>query len=173
MGGKWTEEDFQRVALSTKLSEKTLAACRDVLVEGKSGVDAAMLHGVLPAQVSRGKKNLEERLQELSANVEKMSNSREAMKEYAIREAKLFAAGLARVEEAVPGGRYEGPGVLSTPGFIVQRVGRDLIVHDLGKLSQTPNLHSRLEIEYPKDGGMASLVEKMERASDKGKGPAR
>lgn len=163
----WTEDEFQRTALSTKLSERTLAACRDVLVDGLSGVEAGLRHQILPAQISRGLKGLRERRAEMSESVELMKDSSEAMKAYAIQEARVAAPGFAGVEDAEPGRQYEGPGVMKTPGYFVQRVGTSLVIHDLGKLQQSPNMNARLEIAYPRDGGLASVKEK---ALDHGKG---
>lgn len=55
----WTEDEFQRVANTTRLSNRTLAACHDVLVGGVPSVDAATRHGVVPPQVSRGLKEFQ------------------------------------------------------------------------------------------------------------------
>lgn len=50
----WTEDEFKRVAATTQLSSRTLAACHDVLVGGVSIGDAAARHGLITPQVSRG-----------------------------------------------------------------------------------------------------------------------
>lgn len=50
----WTETDFQRAASQTKLSKRTLRACRDVLIESGTIGTASVRHGVLPLQIHRG-----------------------------------------------------------------------------------------------------------------------
>lgn len=50
----WTETDFQRAASQTKLSKRTLRACRDVLIEYGTIGTASVRHGVLPPQIHRG-----------------------------------------------------------------------------------------------------------------------
>ncbi len=54
----WTEDEFKRVAATTQLSSRTLAACHDALVCGVSIGDAAARHGLITPQVSRGLKIL-------------------------------------------------------------------------------------------------------------------
>lgn len=50
----WSEAEFNQAVslLNAKLSSRILAACKDVLVNGKSSVDAGRLHDVLPANIS-------------------------------------------------------------------------------------------------------------------------
>lgn len=50
----WTDTDLLRAAQKTKLSSRTLAACRDVLVRGLAASEAAEKNNVLPPQVFRG-----------------------------------------------------------------------------------------------------------------------
>lgn len=51
----WSEAEFtQAVSLrNANLSGRMLSACKDVLVNGKSSVEAGRLHDVLPANISR------------------------------------------------------------------------------------------------------------------------
>jgi hypothetical protein len=63
----WTDAEFQRVALDTRLSKRTLAACRSVLVDGMTGVEAGELHSMVPAQISRGLGPMRDRRDELRA----------------------------------------------------------------------------------------------------------
>lgn len=49
----WSEAEFNQAVLKANLSSRMLLACKDVLVNGKSSVDAGRLHDVLPAQISR------------------------------------------------------------------------------------------------------------------------
>lgn len=50
----WTEADFQRAAARTMLSNRTRAACRDMLVDNTSIGMASTRHGVLPPQIFKG-----------------------------------------------------------------------------------------------------------------------
>jgi len=63
----WTEADFQRAAARTTLSNRTLSACRDVLVDNASIGMAATRNGVLPPQIYKGLNELRQR--ELSARI--------------------------------------------------------------------------------------------------------
>ncbi|MHB1489788.1 MAG: hypothetical protein ACYCTH_04750 [Cellulomonas sp.] len=63
----WTGADFQRATARTTLSNRTLAACRDVLVDNASIGMAATRHGVLPPQIYKGLNEL--RQSELSARI--------------------------------------------------------------------------------------------------------
>ena len=51
----WSEAEFNQAVslLNANLSSCMLQACKDVLVNGKSSVDAGRLQNVLPAQISR------------------------------------------------------------------------------------------------------------------------
>lgn len=169
----WSPEDFQRVAVSTKLSARTLAACRDVLVDGKSGVDAAAEHGMPPPQISRGLKILRDRQEEMIKSAKYLTQDTNLLKFTAEQVAKNIIGDEFEIEDAQPGKRYEGMPVVNTHGFFVQRVGRSGVIHDVGKLDQVPAMNSRVRIEYPKDGGLAK-VERLEpgfarRAEDLGK----
>lgn len=65
--GAWTESDFKRATNGLKLSNRTLAACHDVLVENISIGAAGVLHKVLPAQISAGLKAI--RVNELTTRI--------------------------------------------------------------------------------------------------------
>ncbi len=159
--GLWTEEEYQRTANSTKLSKKTVAACRSVLVDGLSNTEAATLHGVMTQHISRSLKALRDRQAEMVKTVESMSVSRDTLRAYALQEAKAVAvaAGRWEVEDAQPGRSYEGPVIMQTPGFMVQRMVRTLVIHDLGKFREPPNISDNLKIDYPEDGGLAVVSE--------------
>lgn len=163
----WSDTDFQRVAVNTKLSERTIEACRDVLVNGMSGKDAGIKHSVLPAQISRALKTIREDSLNLPNLVIAMQNSVEGMKLFAIQEAKAEFPSFSIIEEIEADKTYLGPIVMKTPGFVVQRTGHSLVVHDIGKLQRSPGMGNILEIEYPKGGGLASVNEKsLDRRAD-------
>lgn len=155
----WTDDEFQRSAINTRLSNRTLAACRDVLVNGLSGVEAGTIHQVMPPQISRALKLLREQQAEIIASGKVLIASKEVLKSSVVQEARSVAGEDLVIEDAMPGRLYEGPGIVKKDGFVVQRVGLVGIIHDLGKLQQSPNMNARLSIAYPKDGGLASVNE--------------
>lgn len=168
---RWTEDEFQRVANNTRLSTRTLAACRDVMVHGLTGVDAGKAHDVLPAQISRATANLRAKHEELVKSVALMRSSSSEMKAIAFSQAqKLAIFGNLPVVDAEIGQSYIGPCAGVTPGFVIQRVNEPtkcLVIHDLGKLATGPDINKRMAISYPKDGGLASVgVSDNRRATD-------
>lgn len=168
----WSDEEFQRVALSTKMAKRTLDACKEVLVNGRDGKDVADEKGMLPGQISRGIKLLRETQVEMVESVKKMRRSTESLRSYAIDSARALVRGNWGVKDAEPGNRYEGVCIMQTPGFMVQQVDRDLVVHDLGKIDTALVMMKELAIDYPADGGMARVepvVRRMnQRAQDRG-----
>jgi hypothetical protein len=154
----WSEDEFNRVANSTNLSDRNIAACKSVIMDGLSSSEAAALHGMLLPQVSRNLKQLFNRQKELLEAMKLMPSSKEAMRNYAIKEASNIQPGRYSAEDAVPGEIYEGPAVMQTPGFFVQLANKKFIVHDLGALNQQPNLRAYLKIDYSK-GGLAEVSE--------------
>jgi hypothetical protein len=170
----WPEDEFQRVALSTKLAKRTIEACHQVLVLEQDGSVVAKALGLFPAQISRGIGILKEKQAELVESVENMRDSTQSLREFAIEEAKALVRGDWGVKDGVQGERYEGLVIMRTPGFVVQKVARDLVVHDLGRLQEVPVMTKPQEIDYPADGGKASVRavprRANERAADKDSG---
>lgn len=156
----WNDTDFQRAVSNTKLSERTIEACRDVLVNGMSGVDAGIKYSIFPAQISRAIKGIRETGIEMPKLVKSMTKSVLAMKSYAIQEAKVEFPSFDVVSDVEPEKVYLGPIVMKTPGYVVQRSGRSLIVHDIGKLKQSPGMGNVLEIEYSKSDELATVTVK-------------
>ena len=154
----WNDTDFQRAANSTKLSDRTIEACRDVLVNGLSGIEAGDKHNVVPAQISRALKTIRDQAINTSDFVKNMIDSTDAMKAYAISEAKVEFPALEVVDIKLDK-TYSGPIVMKTPGYVVQRDGRTLVAHDIGKLERSPSMSNELHITYPKDGGKAAVVD--------------
>lgn len=56
--GLWSDAQFKQAAVKADLSNRTLSACHDVLVLGKSTKDAAQKNSIDAAQVSRGVRKL-------------------------------------------------------------------------------------------------------------------
>ena len=154
----WPAVEFQRVALSTKLSERTLAACRDVLVDGMSGVDAAARHKMFPAQISRSIGKLRDMQLSMAEIAEAVFDEGTLLKFTAHQVAKTLM-GEAAVLDALPGQSYDGWIVASTPGFLIQRIGRVAVVHDLGNFEEIPKPNNATVISYPDNGMKAVLSE--------------
>ena len=154
----WSESDFQRVALATKLADRTLSACRDVLVDGVAGVDAAQQWQIFPAQISRSVGILREKHQQMLESAVSLQQDANLLKYTAVQVAKCMMGEKFNVIDAAPGKSYEGPVILNSHGFLVQKVGLSGIAHDLGVFSNVPPLNVPMAIEYPKDGGRPSMV---------------
>ena len=155
----WTEADFQRVALTTKLAERTLAACRDVLVGGVSGVEAAQNWQLFPAQISRSVGILKNKQIEMLESANSLREDSNLLKHTAIQIAKCMMGDKFNVVDAVPGKSYEGPVIVNSHGFLVQKIGLSGIAHDLGDFKVVPPLNKPLEISYSSRGVSPSVSE--------------
>lgn len=155
---RWTESEFQRVAMNTKLANRTVLACMDVLVDGMSNIDAAAKHKMDPPQISRGIGVLNDKRKKMVMDAQVLEHDDVILKYAAEQAAKnLLGPGLA-IGDAVPGKVYEGPVAVITPGFMVQKVGRGGVMHDLGNFEKVPAINIPLVISYPKDGGRAVVT---------------
>jgi hypothetical protein len=148
----WNDEDFKRTAAGSKLEPRTIDACRDVLVQGMSGVVAAEKHNMAATHISRGINNLRDRqiamVQVAGALAEDIRVLQSAAEKMAI---DMFGQGFLLVD-AKPGGRYEGGVVVSAHGFMVQKTGRKGIVHDIGKLNVVPLIGEMVLVRYAAEG---------------------
>jgi hypothetical protein len=156
--GPWTQDEFLRAAVTTRINPRTLDACRDVLVEGLGTSAAAEKHKMFAAQVSRALTTLREKH---AASME-VHAGRENDAELQVRLATYVGkAVMGDRFESVPaevGRSYEGPVVGQTAAFLVQRVGQQGVLHDLAKLASVPALHSDVTIAYPENGERATCV---------------
>lgn len=144
----WTEEEFQRAALQTRLKDSTKAACRMVLVQGVKGGEAAAEHKIFQSQLSRGLALLKEKQSEMSQSAQALQSAETLGKMTAIQIARnLLGVGLG-VDDAEPGNSYEGPVIVNNSGFLIQKVGRSGVAHDLGKLDKNPPLNVPIVIQY-------------------------
>lgn len=174
----WSEEEFKQAAISTRLSDRTLEACKDVLVNGLAGVAVAEKHKMLPAQISRGLKGLRDSHAELLEIAKLRRESVELLKSSVVKEIHTLVGKKISIMDAEPGQSYEGPCMINLHGYVVQKVGKQGIIHDVGKLSKIPDLNVRVSIEYPNDGKLALVRGKdvdrylgaLRRSSDKDKG---
>lgn len=153
----WSEEDFRRAALKTKIADRTLAACRDVLVEGLSPTDAASKHQIFISAVSRATGTLREKHDQMIENATALTDSREVMKLTAIQVAHNILGHSFPVLEPVPGETYLGPIITNTQGYVVQKVGRSGVIYDLGRFKELPPLGQQLTILVPEQGGPLTI----------------
>lgn len=155
MSDLWTHADFDRFALGTRITARTLDACRAVLVEGVPGVEAASQHSLFPGQVSRAVSTLRTKREQMVESAQALQDDAALLKYTAIAVAKKIVGPSLSVREPEPGQCYEGEVIVNTHGFCVQKIGRGAVVHDLGKLDLVPDTAKALAITYPKDGQKA------------------
>jgi len=169
---RWTEDEFRRVALNTRISKRTLDACKDVLVDGLSGVAAADKHKMFAPQISRAITTLREKQAEMM-EFASVSKDADEMRQYVATEvARTLYGQDFQCALAQPGQAYEGPLVVQSTGYLVQKVGRIGILHDQVRFSNDPPpLHTDLRIAYDKNGGLAKIGPVQ--VQEKGKGPER
>lgn len=169
----WSEEDFHRVALRTRISDRNLDACRDVLVEGMTPTDAATKHKIFISALSRATGTLREKREQLQheALKQELEQSRDVMRLTAIQVAKNIVGADFNVKDAEAGRTYEGPVVVNTHGFVVQKVGRTGVLYDLDKFQDAPPHGRSVTISVPENGGFLSLVAPgLEKGPSKGVG---
>ena len=155
----WSEVEFQRVALSTKLSERTIAACHDVLVSGMSGTEAAARNKMFSAQISRSIGTLKDK-QFSMVEAAKMRNDESALLKFTAHQvAQRLLGESVVIADARPGDHYDGVILARTPGFLIQKIGRMAVVHDIGKFEEVPELDSAILISYPNNGMKAVISE--------------
>lgn len=151
---RWTEDEFRGVALNTRISKRTLEACKDVLVDGLSGVAAAERHKMFPPQISRAITTLREKQAEMMGLA---SEADEVLQDMASEAAKTLYGQEFPCALAQPGQAYEGPLVIQTKGYLVQKVGRIGVLHNLARFNDMPPLYANLRIAYDKEGGLAKV----------------
>ena len=161
MADLWTDEEFDRVARVANRTVKTLAACRDVLVEGMSGVNAARKHQTFAAHISRAVHALNEQKALLELSDKKSVEQLAVLKtEVGLSAKRLLGPGLL-IAEAVSGNTYDGPVVAQEDRFFVQHIGRFGVIHDQENLNRPLHLNVNTVITYPLDGLKASVDEKV------------
>lgn len=163
---KWTEIEFERISINTKLSDRTLDACRDVLVEGLTGKEAAERHQVFPSQISRALGVLRDRREEIMTPTDKQAY--DLKKLLATRAARELLGESIEVNDPQPGLLYAGPVVLNDHGFVVQKIGRSAVIHDLDKLQGLAQIKGDLEIQYPASGTHVAQVKDVAVGKDRG-----
>lgn len=149
----WSELEFQRVAINTRLGESSLNACREVLVKGELGTDVAVRYSIFASQLSRSLGVLRDKQAEMAENFSELIDDRVKLKTMINQVAKAVIGKKVLIIDAEPGKIYIGALVANVSGFVVQKSGLTAIVHDLGRFENVPPLHSMLTIQYPKDRG--------------------
>jgi hypothetical protein len=164
--GLWTPDEFQRVAVTTRINARTLDACRDVLVHGATTNAASAAHKMFASQVSRALTTLREK-HEASLEVATVRDKAAEMQEYLATEVGRAMFGRSfQSSRAEPGRVYEGPVVAQTDAFLIQKVGLHGVLHDLAKMTTLPALNADVAISYPEADGMA-LCEPIQRRAEK------
>lgn len=153
----WSEADFLRAAHLTKLNERTLAACREVLVRGVPGVEVAARLQIFPAQISRGVGILKSKHHEMIESAGALVDEKNLLKYTMVQIAKCMMGEKFSVSDAEVGKTYTGPVILNTHGFLVQKVGKHGVAHDLGKFDKVPPLNTLLSISYPENGAHPNI----------------
>lgn len=159
MSERWSDADFDRFAFGTKLAGRTLDACKEVLVDGVAGVDAASKYKLFPGQVSRAVGVLRSKREEMVESAQALQDETALLKFTAMQVAKKMEGPSLRISEPEPGKSYEGAIIVSTHGFAVQKIGRSAVVHDLGKLDGLPSSNVAVSITYPLNGEKAKVAD--------------
>lgn len=142
----WSEEDLRRAALKTKIADRTLEACRDVLVRGISPTDAAAKHQIFISAISRATGTLREKHDKMIESAATLAQSREVMKLTAIQVAQNIVGHHFTVKDAEAGKTYLGRIIVNTQGYVVQKVGRTGVIYDQGWFKVLPPLGQMLQI---------------------------
>lgn len=149
----WSDTDFMQVALGSKMDQRLMAACRDILVAGLSPADAATKHQMFMSAIDRATGTLRETQdRQIDPAVPDLA-TREFMKLTAIQAARNIVGQAFPVREAKPGGLYLGPVITNTQGFVVQKTGRSCVIYDLDQFQDPPRMGETLYIEVPVLGG--------------------
>lgn len=161
---RWSEDELRRVAAETRLSARTIDACRDVLVTGMSGVSVAEKHKMFPAQISRSLTTLRDKQADLNKAVG-VGPASVGLEQYIASEvARALMGQDFECRLAQPGQSYEGPMLAQSKGFMVQKVGRSGILHPIAGFVQIPPMNTSLTVSYEKGGSMAQISLSQERS---------
>lgn len=156
MERRWSEDEFRKVASETRITERTLNACRDVLVNGMTGVATAGKHKMFPAQISRALTTLREKQDEMGKSVVIGAVD---LEQYIASEVGRALVGPDFECDLAQGGRvYEGSILAQSKGFLVQKVGRGGVLHPISAFEQMPPMNQLLTITYDKNNGKATIA---------------
>lgn len=167
---RWTEDEFRRVAHNTRISERTLEACRDVLVDGISGVAAAEKHKMFAPQISRALTTLRDKQAKIMENVSVAKDADQMQQYIATEVARSLVGKDFECILAKPGHAYEGPMIGQTSAYLIQKVGRQGVLHDLTRFVEPPPLKTNLRISYDMEGAFAHVGKPVVQQQVKGVG---
>lgn len=154
---RWTEEQLRQVASLTRVKERTLDACRDVLVEGMTGIAAAEKHKMFPAQISRALTSLRDKQAEMIEKV-KDRNETLSLEQYIASEVgRALVGNDFHCNLAQPGRVYEGSLLAQSKGYLVQKVGRTGVLHAVNAFDKIPPLNQPLTVSYEQGNGKATV----------------
>ncbi|ART61521.1 hypothetical protein CBP36_21385 (plasmid) [Acidovorax carolinensis] len=156
---RWTENEFQRVARTTRISTRTLDACKDVLVDGMSNMAAAAKHKMFAPQISRAVTTLREKQAEQMKFASIRKESDEMMQYIASEVARHLFGQEFETTLAQPGCSYEGPVVVQSKGYLVQKVGRGGVLHNVAAFDNLPQLQQTLRIDYDAKGNLTGIAQ--------------
>ncbi|WP_304350887.1 hypothetical protein [Comamonas testosteroni] len=161
---RWSEDELRRVAAETRLSARTIDACRDVLVMGMSGVSAAEKHKMFAAQISRSLTTLREKQADMNKPVG-LGPESVGLEQYIASEvARALMGQDFECRLAQPGQSYEGPMLAQSKGFLVQKVGRSGILHPVAGFDHIPTMNTPLTVSYEKGSSKAQVSMSQERS---------
>lgn len=154
---RWTEEELRQVASHTRVNARTIDACRDVLVEGMSGIDAAEKHKMFPSHLSRSLTTLREKQAELNERLAVRQETQNLEQYIASEVGRALVGGDFQCSLAQPGHVYEGSMLANAKGYLVQKVGRSGVLHAVSAFDQMPPLNQHLTVTYDRESGKASV----------------
>lgn len=163
----WSESDFQRVAKQTRLSERSLFACHQVLVHGVSSVLAAAEQQVFPSALSRAIGVMRDKHESMVEVANQLKEDNVLFKTTAIQVAKSIVGDNLGISDAVIGRVYEGRGISNINGYFVQKISpTTAVIHDISRLNVEPAMNALLSIAYPGYGKKA-IVTNVDLAEEK------
>lgn len=155
----WSESEFQRVALGTRLTDSSVNACREVLVFGVPTGVAARNFKMFASQVSRSLGILRDHQTEMVKEAQGQLENGVVLKQAAESVARSLLGDGSLVFDPSAGQNYEGSVLAVQHGYVIQKMGRFAALHDLGKFAEPPRIGAMLSISYPRDGGQPVVTE--------------
>lgn len=147
---RWTEVELQRVSRETRIQQRTLDACRDVLVEGMTVSESAAKHQMFQPQISRALTKLRDTQAQIGLRVDREN----LLETVAVGVGKALLGPNSTIERAQPGRIYDGLVLAITDAFVVQQSGRSGVIHDKGSFerNQHPKQGEKVRISVALDG---------------------
>lgn len=161
---RWTEDQLRQVASLTRVKERTLDACRDVLVEGMTGIAAAEKHKMFPAQISRALTTLRDKQAEMIEKVTVRNETLNLEQYIASEVGRALVGDDFQCNLAQPGRVYEGNMLALSKGYLVQKVGRTGVLHPVNAFERIPALNQPLTVSYEQANGKATVTEVQDRS---------